>query len=839
MCTRPRTASSRVLRLRVVTTAQLPTGTVTFLFTDIEGSTKLLSELGDDYAHVLLAHRRKLRNAFSGHRGFEVDTQGDAFFYAFAHASEAVAAAQEAQAALAEGPIRVRIGIHSGESRLTEEGYVGIDVHRAARICAAAHGGQVVLSERTRVLVDGFEFKDLGLHRLKDLGRPEKLFQASDEDFPPLRSLNATNLPSQPSQLIGRERELEELIPLVREQRLVNLTGPGGSGKTRLALQVAAELVDDFVDGVFWVPLAPLTDWELVEPTIAQTLGAKGGLVEHVDEKRMLLLLDNFEHLLPAATKLSDLTSACPSLHLLVTSRGQLRIAAEREYEVEPLPEPAAVRLFRERAAVSEPEHAVAEICRRLDGLPLAIELAAARTKVLPPEKLLDRLGQRLSVLTSGRRDAPDRQQTLRATIEWSYDLLSEDEQRLFADLAVFAGSFDLEGSERVCGAELDALDTLIDKSLLRRWASGRLGMLETIREFALEKLEETGEGELLLRRHADHFLGLAERAAPDLRQGRWGDWLDQLDTEHANLRAAIEWADRRGRDELKLRLLLALYHFWFVRGHLDEGGRRFDEAVNHAEATPDVRLQILGGAALFAYERGKFSRAASLLEQRLALAREVGDQMRVVDSLRILGTAQVELDNLPRARRLLEESVALAGQLPDDAVQVKILTTCDLGWVLLNEGEYQRAVGLYEEALTLSRERSDTRLESNLLESIGAAELRSGRPREATTRLKEALALAHGLGYDDGVISCLVVLAAAAAREDRVRRAAILLGAAETLQHSIGYSLQRVEREASEEAAAASRERLGTERFDSALAEGRMLSPDDAVAYARRNDED
>jgi class 3 adenylate cyclase len=430
----------------------LPTGIVTFLFTDIEGSTRLLSEIGEQYADVLAEHRRMLREAFVSHDGVEVDTQGDALFYAFGSASEAVAAAGEAQVALDKGPVCVRMGIHTGEPSLTEEGYVGMDVHRAARICAAAHGGQVLFSEPTRLLLDqGLGMTDLGLHRLKDLGEPVKLFQLGEAGFPPLRTLNATNLPAQPGPLIGRERELGEVLELLRDgARALTLTGPGGAGKTRLALQAAAELVDDFKDGVFLVPLAAIRDPELVVPTAERVVGARVPLAEHIDERRMLLLVDNLEQVVGAGPALADVLSLCPNLRLLVTSRVLMRVTPEREYSVAPLPDEEAVELFRERAAVAEPIEAVREICQRLDGLPLAVELAAARTRVLPPDQLLKRLERRLPLLTGGKRDAPARQRTLRATIEWSYDLLSEQESRLFAELSVFAGSFSVEAAEDV-----------------------------------------------------------------------------------------------------------------------------------------------------------------------------------------------------------------------------------------------------------------------------------------------------------------------------------------------------------------------------------------------------
>jgi predicted ATPase len=574
-----------------------------------------------------------------------------------------------------------------------------------------AHGGQIVVSERTANQIDGgFDLHPLGLHRLKDLGRPETLFQLGGEEFPPLRSLNATNLPAQPSPLVGRKREVEELLALLDQRRLITLTGPGGTGKTRLALQVAAELVDEFNDGVFWVPLAAITDPELLEGTIAQTIGVKGSLAEHVDQKRTLLLLDNFEHLLPAATQLSEWIGSCPNLHLLVTSRALLRLGAEREYLVEPLPEGDAVTLFTERAARPEAGPVVAELCRRLDGLPLAIELAAARTRIMSASELLERLGKVLPLLTAGPSDAPARQQTLRATIQWSYGLLALPERTLFGRVAVFSGSFSIEAAEAVCAADLATLEALVEQSLVRRWESGRLGMLETIREFALEQFDASDEAEDLRGVHARYYLELVERAQLNLRRTDWNGWIDLLDATHPNLRAALEWAERRGKDDLKLRLTLVLSDFWFARSHLAEGARRLDEALLSKEATPQQQLAILGGAALFASERGLFEQAKSLFEERLALARELSDKQRVVDSLRVLGTTCAELGEVARARELLEESVALANELPAEAALVKTLAVADLGYVLLNEEQYEGAISLYEQALRLFREHGDTR---------------------------------------------------------------------------------------------------------------------------------
>src|SRR6266508_4557761 len=397
---------------------ELPSGTVTFLFTDIEGSTKLLNQLGPQtYADALREHRRVVRKAFARHGGVEVDTQGDAFFVAFPTAPGALEAAREAQEALAQGPIRVRMGLHTGTPHLAEEGYVGQDVHEGARIAAAGHGGQVLLSKETCDLVDA-PVTDLGEHRLKDFEQPVWIFQLGAERFPPLKTISNTNLPRPASSFVGRDKEVEEVAALLQGgARLLTLTGPGGSGKTRLAIEAAGELVPKFKAGVFWVGLAPLRDPALVVETIAQTLGAQDGLAEHIGERELLLLLDNLEHVVDTAPELASLVETCPNLRLLVTSRELLRVRAEVEYPVLPLAEPEAVELFCARARAG-PDETVHELCRALDDLPLALELAAARASVLSPKQILERLAQRLDVLKGGR-DADPRQQTLRATIEW------------------------------------------------------------------------------------------------------------------------------------------------------------------------------------------------------------------------------------------------------------------------------------------------------------------------------------------------------------------------------------------------------------------------------------
>ena len=644
----------------------LPTGTVTFLFTDVEGSTRLLQEHGPAYADLLAEHRRVIREAFARHDGVEVDTQGDAFFVAFPRAADAVAAAVEAQRALEPGPIRVRMGIHTGEPLVTDEGYVGIDVHRAARIAASAHGGQIVVSETTRGLLEAdAPVRDLGEHRLKDLIGAERLFQLGEGDFPPLRTLDATNLPVVSIPLVGRERELEELVALLSNgTRLLTLTGPGGTGKTRLALQVAAELVGSLHDGVFWVSLAGLTDPELLPSEVAQTIGAPDDLTGFLRGRELLLLLDNFEHLLDAAPVVSAVLGACARVRVLVTSRAPLRVAGEHEYRLEPLPQKQAAALFVERArAVGRevaPDATVEEICRRLDGLPLAVELAAARTKLLAPERLLERLDSALAVLTSGARDAPERQRTLRATIEWSYDLLDPSARELFARLSVFSGTFPLEAAEEVCGAELDDLGALVDYSLVKPIGDDRFLMLETIGEYALEQLGERNEEEELRRRHAAFFSALAEQAY-EHRFDAEAEWSARLDSDHDDLRAALDWLLENDPDRA-LELAGALGWFWLSRGLLREGTRAPRRGARRFRRDRSRHARVRSRRSARCW-RGRETRPpgsqSSTTPSRMW--RELGDLDELASALDSLGWPLVyDADDNPRALEAFEQSLEL-----------------------------------------------------------------------------------------------------------------------------------------------------------------------------------
>ncbi|MFO7572378.1 MAG: adenylate/guanylate cyclase domain-containing protein, partial [Gaiellaceae bacterium] len=576
----------------------LPTGTVTFLFTDIEGSTRLLHTLGPDaYAEALAEHRRVLRAAFTAFGGVEVDTQGDAFFCAFPTAEGAAGAARQGQQALTAGSISVRMGLHTGSPTLAGEGYVGIDVHRGARVAALAAGGQIVCSPATAALLEEEPLRDLGTHRLKDFEGAIRLYQLGLDEFPPLRTPGSVELPTPATRFLGRERELFEAVSRVydRDPRVLTVLGPGGTGKTRFTLELCRLLAEEAEGGTVFCALAPLREPGLVLTTIAERLGAAEAgpeaIAARVAGKRTHVLCDNIEHLLPAVARpLADLVAAAPALRLFVTSREPLRIQGEAEIDLPPLAEDEATALFLERAHAVRPDledgKAVGELCARLDYLPLALELAAARTKLLSPEALLERLEARLDLL-KGTRDADERHATLRATIAWSYDLLDPDEQQLFRRLSVFRGGCTLESAETVCNADLDVLASLLDKNLVRR-RTGRRGeerywMLETIREFAAEQLEASAEAENIRRRHAERMLEIAHGG----RLGKHETAFDILTglTEREELRAALDWA-ANSDVELGLRLIVATENFW-VASMPEEGMRRVGALLVRATSIP------------------------------------------------------------------------------------------------------------------------------------------------------------------------------------------------------------------------------------------------------------
>jgi predicted ATPase/class 3 adenylate cyclase len=811
--------------------SDLPVGTVTFLFTDVEGSTRLLKELGAEaYAQALADHRRALRETLARHGGVEVDTQGDAFFHAFPTAPGALQAAEEGQQALHEGPIRVRMGLHTGTPHVTEEGYVGEDVHLAARIAASAHGGQVVCSKVTRALVED-ELTDLGEHRLKDIEEAVWIYQLGSERFPPLKTISNTNLPRPASSFVGRERETQEVVSLIGDgARLVTLSGPGGSGKTRLAIKAASELVPEFKSGVFWIGLAALRDPTLVADTITQTLGAKDGLEAHIAERELLLLLDNLEQLIDYAPALASLVEACPNLCVLVTSRERLRVRGEVEYAVPPLAEPEAVELFCQRSRL-EADETVAELCRRLDNLPLAVELAAGRTSVLSPAQILVRLSQRLDLLKGGR-DAEARQQTLRATIEWSYDLLSEDEKQLFGRLSVFAGGCTPEAAEEVADADLDTLQSLVDKSLLR-FTNERYWMLETIREYAAEQLAESREAEAVHRRHAQRFLALAEQAEPALRGERQAVWLQRLSDEHDNFRTGLAWLQRSGESESELRLVGALWRFWDRRGLLSEGRDRLGAALAaDSGRLPHVRVKVLYGASRLAHLQGDEERAEALVHEQLDLCRALGDRQGLADCLRGVGNTAGARGKYDEAIRAFSESADLAREVGD--TRGLAMSVHNLGyWSSFLRAHYDDAAQRFEESLALGRKLSDTDLIATNLWGLGMASLDRGWRAKALTLLREGLTLFYELRDKEGATRCLEELARVAAQEGKPDVAATLLAASEAIYEETGLVIDPTIRRRRERTVAMVGASLPQSPRTEAWARGRAMTLDDAVAYA------
>jgi predicted ATPase/class 3 adenylate cyclase len=815
-------------RTMMLVLRDLPSGTVTFLFTDIEGSTKLLHELGPDgYAQALLEHRRVLREAFARHGGVEVDTQGDAFFIAFPTAPGAVTAAQEAQEALSAGPIRVRMGLHTGEPHLTDEGYVGEVVHKGARIASAGHGGQVLLSKETRDAAPA-DVTDLGEHRLKDFAVAVPIFQLGSERFPPLKSISNTNLPRPASSFVGREKEVTEVASLLRNgARLLTLTGPGGSGKTRLAIESATELVPEFKAGVFWIGLAPVRDPVLVTATIASTLGARDGLSDHIGEREMLLLLDNLEQVIDAAPELASLVETCPNLRVLVTSRELLRVRGEVEYPVLPLAEPEAVELFCSRSRLAADE-TIAELCRRLDNLPLAIELAAARAGVLSPGQILDRLSSRLDLLKGGR-DADPRQQTLRATIEWSHDLLRPEEQGAFARLAVFRGGWTIDLAEEIAQADLDTLQSLVDKSLLRHRGE-RFWMLETIREFATERLEERGEASELRRRHAEVFLALAEEAEPDLRRDS-PEWADRLEGEHDNMRAALDWLETAGDTQLRLRLAGALMRFWYLKSHLLEGQGRLEGALR-ADSTPTAgRGKALNGAAVMALNLGDIPKARLQAEEALSLHRTLGDAWGTAYSGFMVANALNEGGDQASAQPLLEESIRMFREIGEE--NLALVATSNLAILIGDLGDRERERELHTDILRKSRAMGNERLEAGALAELATFARDDGRLGDAESMLKDATRIEHRRGDVLSVVINLGRLASVLARGGRTRVATQLLSSSEALTEGLGASVPFWAEKRNNETRTIIHEHLDEAAFAEAWEQGQKLTLDEAVALA------
>jgi predicted ATPase/class 3 adenylate cyclase len=790
---------------------ELPTGTVTFLFTDVEGSTKLLHELeAEAYAQALAAHRRVIREACARHGGVEVDTQGDAFFVAFATAPAALAAAAELTEALSSGPVRVRVGLHTGMPLLSDEGYVGVDVHRAARIAASGHGGQVLVSQETASLVDA-DLCDLGEHRFKDLLARERVYQLGSRDFPPIRSLGRTNLPVAAWPLLGRERELAEIRGLVADGvRLLTLTGPGGSGKTRLALQAAAELSEEFLDGTFFAALAPLRETQAVRSTVAESVGLQpdDDLAGWLASRRVLLVLDNLEHLQGVAAVVAELLVG--EAVVLATSRAPLHLSAERELPVEPLADDAAAELFVSRAAaggrIVAVDETVTAVCRRLDNLPLAIELAAARAKLLSPAALLQRLDEALPLLAGGAIDLPERQRTLRATIEWSYDLLDSDARAAFRRLSVFRGSFTLDAAEAITGAHLDQLAALLDHSLLKTLGDERFFLLETLREYARERLDEAAETAEYALRHARWYL---DRLQADYSVGaRRPEILAWYEAEHDNLRAMLD----RLRDAAPIEAAQAgylLHFFWMgegafaeeqerlrgllaldglpqqsraallVRladvemhmGRVEAAGATAREALALSEPGTEPHWLAVAELAFHAVHRGDTEEAVRLGRQALEEAERLDDAVRIW-AIGHLATILMGVNRTEEARSVYERFVHEARRSGLEAFETTGLA--DLGWLDLLEHDYESARAAYAAART-QLHRGDKYHELETLRGLGLASLGLGQRDEARAAFAELLELALAAtqthsAYVAGALSG-IALAADPAAADRAAR--------------------------------------------------------------------
>jgi predicted ATPase len=817
--------------------SDLPAGTVTFLFTDVEGSTTLLHELGAEaYAEALAEHRRVIREACVAEGGVEVDTQGDAFFFAFPTAPGALAAASAFTETLASGPIQVRVGLHTGQPLVTGEGYVGDDVHFAARVAATSHGGQVVLSAATADLLE-LELTDLGEHRLKDIEQAVPIFQLGDGSFPPLKTISNTNLPRPASSFLGREAELRVVLSRIEAgARLVTLTGPGGTGKTRLAIEAAATLVPAYKAGVFWVGLASVRDPALVTETIAQTLGAKDGLAAHVGERELLLLLDNLEQVVGCAPELSALLESCPNLTLLVTSRELLRVQGEVEYPVPPLATQEAVDLFCVRSGLA-PSEEIAELCARLDSLPLAVELAAARTKVLTPAQILERLASRLDLLRGGR-DADPRQQTLRATIEWSYELLGPEEQELFARLSVFAGGSTLEAAEQVAGAELDILQSLVEKSLLR-FTEGRYWMLETIREYAGERLAEADHTTLLRGAHAERYCTFAVDLMPSL-ENRPGEVVEALTGERENMRAALEYALERDDATLAADLMHGLWTFWLMTGSTEEAGswaRRY-LASGRDGVPPLRRMHGDHGAGEILRFTGDNDGAAALKRELIAVARANPDAvLHGRSALRVLAAnlgdlthIELDRDRPSAAQACAEEALAVRRQIGQPGGVAHALHA--LSAVAYHRGDYERARALSAEAAAEAEVAGNALGAALCRVDVAECDLLLGDPESAAETLSTIVSGLSDLPDQNVEINVVRVAGMVAAADGEARRAAVLFGAADAKLQELGMALfgpaaQEIYRSYVERV----RTQLGDDGFDRAYDEGIALREESALA--------
>lgn len=868
---------------------ELPTGTVTFLFTDIEGSTGLLRALGDRYPAVLERHNAIVREAASSHGGTVVSTEGDSFFVVFRDAGRALAAAADAQRALDPEPwpdgqtVRVRMGLHTGAGLIGGDNYVGLDVHRAARIASAGHGGQILLSDATRALVeqslpDGVRLRDLGRHRLKGLPSAERVHQVllggMPDDTRTISSLDLrpNNLPASLTSFVGREDQVTEISERLGTARLLTLTGPGGTGKTRLSIRVAEELLPKFEHGCWFVELDVLRDAALVPATVASTLGVKvppdspplAALESWLRDRQLLLVLDNFEQVSEAAQACPSLLAAAPGLRILVTSRTPLHVYGEQEYAVPPLASAAelragsqrgvealsqyeAVRLFIERALAVKPEFritnenapAVAEICARLDGLPLAIELAAARVKLLTPAEMLRRLDQNLSLLASSSRDLPDRQRTLQGAIDWSHELLTEPEQRLFARLSVFRGGFGMLAAEAVCADEelgedvFEGVASLVDHSLVhtdQAAAESRFAMLETIREYAREKLSSGPGAEPFFRRHAIYFFELAGRAGGQLTGPDQLHWLDELAREQDNLRAAFSRAPELGMLDDALTAAGSTWRYWQVRGQFDEGRQILERLLADAGADPAARALALTGAGGLAYWQMDYEVMGTYYVEARKLYEQLGDRPRLAEALYNESYLAMVTGGFQAGREALERAAALYQEVGDELGVAN--TDSSLSFMHYFDGDAEAAARRVENAAAIYRRLGAMWQLADTLTPVAYARGAIGQWPSAVAALHESIELFERMGNELGTAMAIEATGAAAAWVGQHELAARLFGKADEIRERLAAGpplrLFLSERFRGRVVAAA-----GTD-FERLHGEGAAMPTSEAVALAR-----
>jgi predicted ATPase/class 3 adenylate cyclase/Tfp pilus assembly protein PilF len=915
--------------------SSLPTGTLTFLFTDVEESTRLWESQPEAMRTAMARHDELIESCVAQSGGVVVRPrgEGDSRFAVFQNATDATVAAIAIQRKFFTEtwalpyPIRVRMALHTGEADLRDGDYYGTAVNRCARLRSVAHGGQTLISQTTQLLVsealsDGTDLLDLGEHQLKDLKRSEHIYQLVIEglpaDFPPLKTPDSllTNLPVPRNPLIGRDHLLEMISDLLLRQdvALVTLTGAGGTGKSRLGIQVALDLNEHFADGVYLVVLEAIQDPQLVIPTIARTLGLSeraGGpslaemLKDHLCNRQMLLLLDNFEQVLPAAPQIADLLENCRRIKILVTSRAPLHLRAEKVIPVPPLELPplkealdlqplsqySAVQLFIQRAQSVRPDFkvtnenapAVAEICHQLDGLPLAIELASARTKMLSPRALLARLGHRFVVLRGGTRDLPERQHTLFSAIDWSYNLLDESQKRMLRRLSVFAGGWTFEAAEAICNAEgeepievFEGLDILMDNNLLKppeeQYGEPRLRMLETIREFAHEQLIDSGEAESAHQRHTQYYLSLVERVDTEMQHSAMLVRLRQLEAELDNFRAAMSWSLEQGQTECALRIAMALWHCWETLGLWCEGLQWLERGLAGKGSIPDkVRAKALTRTGWLIRCMGDYTRAIPILQESLALSRKINDQASVARALANLSALVMRQGDYARATAMLEESLELQRHLGYQHGICAVLV--NLGYSESEQGHHQRAIELFTEALALARTLGDDDYVGWILNNMGEvyahqddynraeAYYAEGEPifqrlgnrtgvayisgnrgvvafkQGDFTRAFDLLATTinnlQELGQKEYTILFVERLAVIAKEMRHPERAARLLSASESLYKAIGVARPPVDKIEYEACLRAVRSQLGEAAFAAAWSEGSTMSFEQVVAYA------